>query len=723
MVSPEDINAAQQQINAARAQTHANIATSKLWAEIAQAAADSSGAGSALEAAANANRAEIARDGSRAARDEASAHKSAAAAEVTKAVGEVTKATAQAVRAAGFANDAMAAKVAAEAVPATQDGLMSSIVADSDSATHAALNSTYAPLTGAVHLDKLVGSASNAGPLIATALGSSNHLLGREGDVYTISTSHTIPVAAGRRVHIDLNGATLRFVNGGSLVIGTPHPTPYRTTPCPAGATYGASSVIVTDAAGVVPGDLMAITSPVEWVSGITMSGSYVVADVDVATGQVWVEGQIVTEITPAQVAAAGKSGGVNVEFYKVADSIELSNGTIESPDKTGASTLVQISGARRVVTDNLHILKPNRMGVTINRVGTWTSTGCSSRDHGYVVRDDGYLNRPEFPSGLGYGYGFLCNNTYFAHVKDGHSYSGWHGFDVARGTTYALFDGCVSHKDAYGWSSHEGNWIMHVRSCIALGGLGVTCRSLELIVEQSKLTTREHCIAAGDGRLNLIVQDCTLSSEAGVEVYQDPAAIPAYCRPSGRRSLLLIKNVTSRDARVMTLRTQGDAVLTGIVRYGKGGSTANTAVEVVGNGVDSTVTVTGATLVNVGSQAAFVFRDMVRVGITNVAQSGTVGLLGGSALAMLHMANAATPYSVYAENVTGTLERVFRIMSGNPTANVIRSTGFRWLLAGVTGTLKNALWNAVTGASTNVGIVSDGATVVTATGNVTLTP
>ena len=587
------------------------------------------------------------------------------------------------------------------------------------------LDTDYAPATGAVHLHEIAGSGDDDGPAIVAALAENGHLLGREGDVYTIKSMQTVELAPGSRIRIDLNGATLRFADGGGINIGKRYQTPFLTTGCSAGLVYGGTNFVVDSTLDVEEGDLLSIASPVTWVPGIPMTATYIVSDVDHETGQVWVEGRSVSEITPAQIADAGAIGEVTVSFYKVADSIELVNGTIDTTDKTGHDTLVGINGARRAVTRNLHILSPTRTGVNLLYIGHWSADECSVRDHGYVNRDMGYVNAPDAPGGYGFGYGFLCSHVYFAHIRNSHSFSGWHGFDTARGTTYTLFDGCVSHKDAYGWSTHEGSWIMHVRSCVALGGLGVTCRSLELIVDgNTRLETLHNCIGLGDGRLRVVLDGVTLSSREGSEVYMGSGSMQDYHRPANLRPLVIAKNITSAPhPRPLVLRTSGDAVVTGVTRIGQEGASDNDALQVIGNGVDSSVIFSNSDFVNVGQQTPLSAIDCRFIMLRNITQDGTVGIPSGSSILTVRSNDVTAPIEIRAHNVVGNgkIERIVRVFQGIPTVDAISNSGFRWLASGDGGRLRNALWNAVRTGTDNASIVLGTMTVTKNEGNITL--
>ena len=72
---------------------------------------------------------------------------------------------------------------------------------------------------------------------------------------------------------------------------------------------------------------------------------------------------------------------------------------------------------------------------------------------------------------------------NYFIHVINCHSYSGWHGFEASIGQTLAIYEGCVSFKDAYGFSTHEGTWDIRYINCHIEGGLGIFNRGMMLTV------------------------------------------------------------------------------------------------------------------------------------------------------------------------------------------------------------------------------------------------
>lgn len=199
---------------------------------------------------------------------------------------------------------------------------------------------------------------------ISNAVTTGAPLLGRPGAVYRVTKSVLVDVPEGKSLSMDMGGATMDFSNGAWMRLGKQAPAPYLTTTSSAGVTRRGTHVVVADATGVQVGDLMSITSPVEAGTGITARQTYVVADVDPTTRQVWVEGRIVGDLTPAQITAAGKSGGIGVEFRRPSARIALRNVTLTSTNRDGGDNLVLIGGARHVDLQDVYVDGPKRTGV-----------------------------------------------------------------------------------------------------------------------------------------------------------------------------------------------------------------------------------------------------------------------------------------------------------------------------------------------------------------------
>ena len=540
---------------------------------------------------------------------------------------------------------------------------------------------------------------------ITWALANNSRVIGRTDRTYKVRTPFTVNVAADQKAILDFGGATLQFEAGGGLLIGNQAPTPFLTTTSSAGVTRRGTKIVVTSAAGVAIGDLMVVSSPVEWVAGINLRQTYVVSDVDSGTGEVWVEGRIVGDITPAQITTAGLTGNVTVSFYKLAERIELRNVTLVSPLKDSKDLFVGICGARRVLLDNVHVKRPNRIGVNTNLCGTVEVVGCSTSEHGYTNKDRGYANSGSDPSGQSFGYGFLASDCYSFQARGCNSYSGWHGFDASRGVSYALWDGCVAHKDAYGFSTHEGAWVMEVRNCEVIGGLGITCRGAELLVIGGRFATSlGAAITAHPSLQELLIKGVTIDCAAvsslaqATPLYLTGAAYPA-ATCSAEPPTSTIDGLTILNAVGMsTVTVRGDLTLANVVTKGRPDvATSTSQMKVVGPGSGKLV-MHNLITDGIGAQFAYGAEAWTSVEVSNVRQAGVVGLPAGSAFLVLTGTTAAT---VRLENCAAPgMDYLVRSSGPALTVSVLACSGKRMLLADATSTFK-ALVHSRTNTST----------------------
>lgn len=614
-------------------------------------------------------------------------------------VGGLLVADAQAAQtsAAQSAADAGASRVLAEQAQAAAlevpdanvSALLGNPVTDARAAAETALNS------GAT-LERFGATGSgDDGAAISSALtwaiANGGKIAGRPGRVYTISSPVVVPVAADARTSIDFGGATLRFTGGASLWLGVQNPTPYLTTTTTAGVTRRGTSFTVASATGVAIGDLVTITSPVEWVAGIPLAQTHVVSDVDGTT--IYVEGRVPGDITPAQVTTAGLTGDLVVKFYHPADRVELRNATIDSPAKDGADNLVNIAGVRRVLLDNVHVKRPKRTGVNVTMSGTVEFVGCSTSEHGYTNKDRGYASLAGDPGGLAFGYGFLTSNCYSVQHRGCNSYSGWHGFDVARGVSYALWDGCVTHKDAYGYSTHEGAWVMEVRNSESIGGNGIACRASELLVIGGNYATSLGGAISGHMTLqNLVLKDVTIDcaqvSGAAAPFTFTSTTYPAACAsaepPTAILDGVLMTNVTAAP----TITTRGDVTLRNVTLTGRPDlTTGDSLVKCYTTGTGKTLTLDNVNMTGPSGQFCFQGEGFDKIDMVNSNQRGTARIPTNGALLYVTGANAPT---VRVEQCSATgQEYIVRVNGPTATVSTISCTAKYMIFGGAAVTAK----------------------------------
>lgn len=494
------------------------------------------------------------------------------------------------------------------------------------------------------------GAAQDNSAALATAITdavtSGARLVGRPGAVYKVTKNVLVDVPEGKSLNMDMGGATLDFSGGAWMRLGKQVPAPYLTTTSSAGVTRRGTHVVVADATGVQVGDLMTITSPVEAGTGITARQTYVVADVDTTTRQVWVEGRIVGDLTPAQITAAGKSGNIGVEFRRPSARIALRNVTLTSTNRDGGDNLVLIGGARHVDLQDVYVDSPQRTGVNTVYCGTVKATNTTAERHGYNVRDRGYASLPSDPGGYGFGYGFVYSDCYSVQIRHANGYSGWHSHDVARGVSYSLWDGLVSHKDAFGASTHEGAWVMEVRNSVFNGGNGITCRAMELIVDSCRIdTSLGEAIISGSNLQRLHIRNTT------IDLSDVDNSAPAFgiLPTTSRRHLL---SAASADALLdgvhiigataeSTIATSGNLTLRNVTTDAdSAGGTSAIRCTYTGSG-QGVLSIISCSSVNVAGQFMWKADGWSSINLLDTHQTGAVSNPGSSALLYVTGTNA----------------------------------------------------------------------------------
>lgn len=573
-----------------------------------------------------------------------------------------------------------------------EDGTTASYVLQPGSETRGALEgviSSREPATPLATLGVSPDSADNGSSFtsaLTEAARTGRRLIGQPGAVYRVASNVLVPIPEGGTLDLDLNGATIALSAGAWMRLGTQAPTAYLTTTAPAGVTRKGTSVAVTSADGVRVGDLMSIVSPVEEVPGIAMRQTYIVADVDTSAGRVWVEGRIVGDMTPAQIADAGKTGDVQVRFYRLASRVSLRNGVLTSPARDAGDNLVVVGGVRDVDLDSLSVDTPTRTGVNTVYCGTVRAANTTASRYGYATRDDGYSNNvPGAPGGLAFGYGFVYSDCYSVRIHAATGHPGWHSHDVAGGVSYGLWDGLVSHRGAYGASTHEGAWVMEVRNSAFHGGQGITCRAHELIVDSCRIDTSlgEAIIFGGPlQRLHLrnVVMDIGTVRSVGGALNIAPQARPGLRSAAPADVILDGLHITGATA-TSTIRVPGNLIVRDVT-VSTPGTTGTSELHLIAETAgQGRLLIQGCA--SGDSPAQFVYRatGWAQIDMIDTHHTGTVGAPNNSALLYVLGENAPR---VRAESCTSTAHQY--IVRAEGTSAAIETHGCaatRMVLAG----------------------------------------
>lgn len=566
---------------------------------------------------------------------------------------------------------------------------------------------------------------SNAEDLTVALIESMNSniplVLGK-GETYILTQDVFIPLAEGKSVHLDLNGATLDFRNNAGIRIApfaSQSPAPHLSTTIPDGVIRGQTSFTVESAAGVKVGDLVIVRSPVIIASGVAMEQTYTVGYVE--GNKIYVDGIVVGDVTPAQIVAAGiSSGTVEAKFYRMGNRVTVQNGTIASTDKTSNDVLLNIHGVREVTVRNVNFDNPYRNGVNVSWCGLVRVEDSGSSDTGYVKGDQGYASVPSSPDGLSFGYGVISSRCYMVVVKGLHAYRGWHGIDFALGTTYGVAQDCVFHKNAYGVSSHEGSWSTSVIDCQFIGGLGITSRSSELNVEGNRFWVAAGSAIAGVGtHQNLIIKNNTfmLGGVANSGWMAFSGGYPDYVYSATPSYSEVSDNEVLGVSSVATLRVAGSVKVKG--------NTVRAAIAGPSSVIDIVCVRTGQKRVVLESNTFIGTLGQFNVSVTGVEdlivhanrRIGDAPSVSNGALVSI---SGSTPKITAIENHTENVPAIFRTLGAGAfvfdvVARNIAKAG-RLIIVSGTVSVSNMLNNAATTATSGVTVAQD-------VGNVILTP
>ena len=186
------------------------------------------------------------------------------------------------------------------------------------------------------------------------------------------------------------------------------------------------------------------------------------------------------------------------------------------SPNKDSDDNLFTFGGFNNYTISNMKFYKSKRSCLYIQYCGVGTIENCTFKDYGYVTKDQGYNNSSSSPEGLSFGYGIITTRSYFTNVVNCRSFSGWHGYEVSWGQTFAVFDNCSSLKDAYGFSTHEGVWDVRIKNCNIEGGAGITCRGFNLTILNSIIKANVgHAISAPTHMQKLIIKNNLIETKS----------------------------------------------------------------------------------------------------------------------------------------------------------------------------------------------------------------
>lgn len=555
---------------------------------------------------------------------------------------------------------------------------------------------------------------TNDGPALLNALQYCSNtgvpFLANGKATYLVSTSITVDRAAGYPLVIDWNGANIICSQTSGLIIGA-NVTPFLNTSLATNLNRDDAYVTLLSVAGLAKGDLLEILSPALTGNTISTYHYYVVNEID--GNDVYIEGTAVADVNPQQIIDSGASGVITVSAYRLAPTVTMKNATIQMVDPTGAG----IFGAlfqyhSKVFVENLNFTGNCRFQLSSQYNGITDVGNCTFRDMGYLKKNEGYINLPSQPGGLGYGYGFLSVRNWTVLFHDCVGLRGWHTADFSRGTMKAIISDCSFNRCAYAVSTHEGAWYTEVRDCVFDGNNGITIgRGIYGVIQGCHFRAMSsNGVAYGDQMVDLRVANNKFeyapgTANVGSALYDDGNGPPKAGALSVGfvRTFEFVNNTIIGQCRCavgFADSSQGQLVVKGN-NFFSGGQL---------NSVKAALQtqISGNTFSDIGQQFAFV----ISVGSGNPSivcssnnHTGGVDTAGGSA--MFALSGSGTPTMHFENNSTRT-ENLIRFNSNLTVKNVLNCAARGTRLFVGTGTVTNAINNYYVSAIASTTVVTN---------------
>lgn len=282
---------------------------------------------------------------------------------------------------------------------------------------------------------------------------------------------------------IDFNNSKILLKNA-DILFSKNNNIPYKTFPISANLKKADTKIKVnslSDLTGVNIGDLIEVSSPALTHSGASLSQYYVINDIDLLNLFIYIDGDIVGDVTYQQIIDDGKTGEIILKLYKLFKGMEIKNlNFISNKEKNEG---IVIRNHNELLIKNVNFYNARRFGIYIQYGGKDIVEDCKFYRHGFVDKDQGYTNVASSPDGFSFGYGLIHARNAISKVSNCEGYYGWHTFDCAIGQTVIQYNNCTTYKDAIGFSSHEGAWNTHYNNCNTFGGNGISCRAMNLYI------------------------------------------------------------------------------------------------------------------------------------------------------------------------------------------------------------------------------------------------
>ena len=301
-------------------------------------------------------------------------------------------------------------------------------------------------------------------------------LLGRAGDTYLIDQVTICDVTGSKPFCIDMQSATIKYINDGTSFQITGRSDVLSTTLASEPARND-PLIALTDVTGIQKGDMLAVINPA-YTSGTV--AAYHVYTVDEFNGNdVYIDAVVVADINAQQIIDSGASGSVTVDVYRLAPEIRLKNWKclIDGEDVEIAQCLV-VHGFSNVIAENCSSIGHTRNAYYFQYCSRVRWNGGFVAEMGYLDKNEQYgASSSSAPnsSSSSFGYGIITAHCGFVNIHGVVAGQGWHAVDFARGTMFASVSNSVFGRNAYALSTHESSWHVSFDNCKMLGGEGST--------------------------------------------------------------------------------------------------------------------------------------------------------------------------------------------------------------------------------------------------------
>ena len=222
----------------------------------------------------------------------------------------------------------------------------------------------------------------------------------------------------------------------------------------------GATSIPVVSAAEVSVGDVIVLDSPaLRDTIGTTTRQTYRVRDV--VDNTIFIFGEVVCDMTDAQIAASGKTGSLALRLVKALNKVTVNNlqhrhyNYVASPEEVS----FRVNKTSVVEIENSTIHGPLRAGIRHTDCGEVYHYGTKAENVGYAKGDttDGDV-------GNQYGYAVIATNTWKIRYTTCRFAGGWTGLDSAIGVVLTESRASAFENTFRGLSTHPGCWLLDIQ-------------------------------------------------------------------------------------------------------------------------------------------------------------------------------------------------------------------------------------------------------------------